>query len=305
MNIGVEGTLQEFLRTTSFTTAGGVMTDLDGTAVHEWQGRIIIPEQVATALKYLNDLGRPAMINSLRFPLNVIQTFGREWYSITNAPLPMVSLNGSMVGYLIETDKGEIGFRELEAFPVSSEEIEKILTVLADLLRNTVKDFVLFFYPRDWTKGELIWTYTPDHVQPLQLKYRSASEVFSSSLDDLRDRLLREQICMMFLLIETPQDHLMAYQHTNRSQFVTRSGVDKRFGAEVLARKLDIDLKSSVGAGDTVMDTFLTGVGLAVKVGTTHLDYQGMVATVNVSNSVELGDLLFKLAELHRDISAG
>src|SRR4051812_36534682 len=94
----IEGQLQSFLDGSRFARDGAVVTDLDGTAIHEFEGRAIIPDPVSHGLKRLNDLGRPVILNSLRFPLNVIRTFGREWYGITNAPLPLVSLNGGIMG---------------------------------------------------------------------------------------------------------------------------------------------------------------------------------------------------------------
>jgi len=123
----IEDELKAFLSETDFARAGAVVTDLDGTAVHEFEGRVVIPDPVACGLKRLNDLGRPIVLNTLRFPLNVIRTFGREWYAITNAPLPLVSLNGGVVGYLREDAAGEIIFEELDAFPLEAEEIDEVL----------------------------------------------------------------------------------------------------------------------------------------------------------------------------------
>ena len=152
------------------------MTDLDGTAVHEFEGRIVIPDPVSHGLKHLRDLGRPVILNSLRFPLNVIRTFGREWYSITNAPLPLVSLNGGLTGYLVETAAGEIAFEEIDAFPLLASEIDEVLVGIEGLVAGGIDDLLLFFYPRDWTQGELIWTPVADRVPEVEGKYRSASE---------------------------------------------------------------------------------------------------------------------------------
>ncbi len=154
----IDKALTQFLSGTSFCSTGGIMTDLDGTAVHEFEGRIVIPERIAIALKTLNERGRPAIINSLRFPLNVINTFGREWYSITSAPLPMVSLNGAQVGYLVETADGQISFREADSFPLLPSEIAEAVGEVDALLKGGADELALFLYPRDWTKGEMIWT---------------------------------------------------------------------------------------------------------------------------------------------------
>ena len=91
---GVEEHLRQFLRQSAYAAQGGVMTDLDGTIVHEEGGRVYIPAPVEVALKEFYDLGRPLILNTLRFPLSVIRTFGKEWYAIANAPIPTVTLNG-------------------------------------------------------------------------------------------------------------------------------------------------------------------------------------------------------------------
>jgi hydroxymethylpyrimidine pyrophosphatase-like HAD family hydrolase len=297
----VDDILSRFLEETHFNRAGAIMTDLDGTAVHEFEGRIAIPDPVSHGLKLLRDRGCPVLLNSLRFPLNVIKTFGREWYAISNAPLPLVSLNGSLIGYLKETAQGEITFEEIVAFPLAAIEIEKELKDIDAFLSSGVDRFVLFIYPRDWTKGELIWTPSPDRIAALQLKYPSASAVISSSVDDLRGQLLAEPHCMLFLLIESSGDKLMAYQHARKSSFVTRDGIDKLWGAKALANALSIDLTHAIGAGDTPMDTFLKGVGLAIHVGPINLEYRGISATLKLKNALEFGAVLFRLAELQRE----
>jgi hydroxymethylpyrimidine pyrophosphatase-like HAD family hydrolase len=102
---------------------------------------------------------------------------------------------------------------------------------------------------------------------------------------------------MIFLLIDAPQDRLMAYQHTKRTQFVTHRGVDKLFGAERMAEQLGVALRDSVGAGDAETDTFLRGVGLAVVVGPNALEMRGHWDTLHVADHRDLGELLGRLAE--------
>ena len=157
--------LRAFLAEADFAGKGAIVTDLDGTAVHEFEGRVVIPELVSHALKHLNDLGRPVVLNTLRFPLNVIRTFGREWYEITNAPLPLVSLNGAIVGHLREDSAGSIVFEEVQAFPLERGEIDEVLTGVRGLLENGIDDLLVFSYARDWTIGETIWTPAPGKLQ--------------------------------------------------------------------------------------------------------------------------------------------
>lgn len=292
--------LKEFLRHSNFASQGGIVTDLDGTAVHEERGRIYIPEPVEFGLKKLHDLGRPFILNSLRFPLSVLRTFGKEWYSISNAPIPCVSLNGSLIGHVAKTAEDELWFQEIEAFPLEIEEIDEVLEGVQGLLSNNIKDLLVFYYPRDWRVGEVIWTPVPEKVTHVKEKYTSASAVTAVELRKLREQMLAEEICMIFLLIDAPEDALMAYQHTKRSNFITHKGVDKLFGCQQIVGHLGVELEHSVGAGDTEMDRFLSGVGLAVHVGHLHLEFKGLRDTIRLKNSFELGELLFRIAELQR-----
>jgi hydroxymethylpyrimidine pyrophosphatase-like HAD family hydrolase len=293
-----EKQLNEFVCASRFWIDGGIVTDLDGTAVHEVDGRIYIPKPVEFGLKRLRDLGRPFVLNSLRFPLSVLRTFGRDWYNISNAPIPAVSLNGSLLGYVTKTADDEMAFEEIEAHPLTAAEIDEVLTGVRGLLDGGIKDVLVFYYPRDWREGEIIWTPVPDHVLHVKEKYRSASSVTAVEFGKLGAQMHAEEVCMIFLLIDVPQDQLMAYQHTKRSNFFTHKGVDKLFGTQRMARHLGIDLAHSVGAGDTEMDRFLEGVGLAVHVGPLALGYRGLLQTIKLPDSTSLGDLLFRLADL-------
>jgi hydroxymethylpyrimidine pyrophosphatase-like HAD family hydrolase len=299
----VEG-LKSFFHGSRFAEQGSIVTDLDGTAVHEDQGRIVIPRRVELALKRLVDLGRPLVLNSLRFPLSVLRTFGREWYAISRAPLPTVSLNGSLLGNIVMAADGSLAFEELAAFPLTAAEIERALAPVQLLLDEGIRDVLVFYYPRDWRVGEVIWTPVPEKVLPTREKYVSASAVTAVEFAKLREQLLREEICMIFLLVHVPQDRLMAYQHSQGSHFFTHAGVDKLSGSRVMAERLGVPLAAALGAGDTEMDRFLSGVGCAVVVGKQALPYRGLEQTLTVPSSSALGELLFRLADLLQGGSA-
>ena len=96
----------------------------------------------------------------------------------------------------------------------------------------------------------------------------------------------------------------MAYQHTKPGSFFSHEGVDKLSGAREIAARIGIELPQSLGAGDTEMDTFLNGVGLAVLVGNDpNLELRGTVHTIRLANVLELGHLLFRLARIQRGCS--
>jgi hydroxymethylpyrimidine pyrophosphatase-like HAD family hydrolase len=297
---GIAETLQQFVKESGFETSGGIVTDLDGTALHEDQGRIYIPKPVELGFKQLHDLGRPFVLNSLRFPLSVLRTFGRDWYGISNSPIPAVTLNGSLLGYVTKSVEDEMVFEEIAAFPLSAEEINGVLDGVEELLDNGVKNVLVFYYPRDWRIGEIIWTPVAENILPIKERYVSASSVTAVELPKLREQMLTEEICMVFLLVDAPEQDLMAYQHTRRSNFFTAAGVDKLFGAQRIAEALSFDLTRSIGAGDTELDRFLSGVGLAIQVGHLKLEFQGLQHTIRLQDSFELGEALFRIADMLR-----
>jgi hydroxymethylpyrimidine pyrophosphatase-like HAD family hydrolase len=297
-------TLREFLAQSDFMRHGGVMTDLDGTAVHEENGRVYVSVPMETGLKRMHDLGRAVVINSLRFPLSVIRTFGKAWYQITGVPVPVVSLRGSLCGRMVLHKSGEIGFEEIEAICLQPENIHGILAGVSTLVDAGANELLVFFYPRDWTRGEIIWTPDATRVQGIASKYRSAAQVISGSVQVLEQALMAEEICMVFQLLDLPLDRAMAYQHTQRNSFFTHAGVDKNYGARRIAEHLGIDLLHSIGAGDSPMDDFLAGVGLAVIVGRMQLEYKGLLHTVRIRDSLALGNLLYSIGELGSKVGA-
>jgi hydroxymethylpyrimidine pyrophosphatase-like HAD family hydrolase len=294
----VETKLREFIHQSTFATSGAVVTDLDGTAVHEFQGKIIIPKAVELGLMRHYESGRPLILNSLRFPLSVIRTFGQEWYKLSNAPIPTVTLNGSLLGFIKQTPESELVFEEAAAFPLTRDEIGEALRGVQTLLDAGFKNVLVFYYPRDWRIGEAIWTPVPENIISVKEKYLSASAVTAVEFPKLQEQMLSEEICMIFLLIDAPEDQLMAYQHTKRSNFITHKGIDKLFGAHTMAELLNCELRQCLGAGDTELDSFLNGVGLALLVGGQELKFRGLVDTIRLKDSDELGSLLFRAAEL-------
>ena len=296
LNPEVVAAVADFFASSAFGSRGAVVTDLDGTAVHEDQGRIYIPPPVEFGLRAIYKQGRPVILNSLRFPLSVMRTFGREWLIISGAPIPVVSMNGSQLGYVKTDEKGELCFEEIAAFPLAANEIDPVLAGIDSLLEDDIRDVLLFYYPRDWRLGEIIWTPVADNVLRVKEKYKSASSVIAVETSKLAEMLHAEEICMIFLLIERPADDLMAYQHSKPSSFFTAKGIDKMTGTAALAERFDIHLASSVGAGDTLMDVFLNGVGLSVHVGPQSLPFRGLDQTIKLGDSFELGDMLFALA---------
>ena len=288
----------EFHRTSDFASKGGVITDLDGTALHEEDGKLIVALPVEAGLSALAGLGRPVVINTLRFPLNVIKTFGRAWSQITDEPIPLISLNGAVFGRLTPVGEQDVEFTELESLPLTPEEVEAALAHLEWMLSGGITDLLVFHDPCDWRLGEQIWTPHAERLDDIGDKYRSASSVFGGGLDKLAHSLRTDGACMLTILADAPDDQLMAYQHGNPNRFVTHEGVDKLSGTRRAADRLGFDLAHSVGAGDTPMDKFLSGVGLALIVGARDLPFQGLVDTVRLPDPAAMGQVLFELSGL-------
>lgn len=294
--------LQRFFEQSNFAEKGGVITDLDGTAIHEYQGRLLIPEPVEKGLKKIYDLGRPIIINTLRFPISVMKTFGQDWYRMSNAPVPTVLMNGSLLGYMVKGKNNEFGYEEIKAFPLTETEISEIMKLIEELVAAAVLDLLVFYYPRNWQEGEIIWTPSREKISEIQNKYRSAASVVSFETGRLKEELNKTDICMVFMLVDIPQDKLMAYQHTKKSNFFNHIHVNKLSGAVEITNALGIQLAHCLGAGDSEMDTFLTGVGQAVHVGNPHLKFEGLLPPIKLANSMELGDLLYQLAAMQGSV---
>ena len=284
--------LLDFLDDGRFAKAGGVVTDLDGTAVIERDGRIWLPPEIELGLKGIHDRGRPVIANTLRFPQSVIRVFGDEWHRATSADLPLVTLKGSQTGSIVRSASGEVTFDEWHADPLDAAEVLEVLVAIEAMVDDGIEDLLVFHYPRDWRRGERIWTPAAAAVERVAAKFASASAVVTGPVDALRDALLAEPLCMMFLLIDAPEDRLMAYQHTQRNAFFTHAGISKRTGAEAIAKRLGIDLSASIGAGDAPPDDFLSAMGFAVIVGHNDIDHRGLRYTVRVDTIAALGELL-------------
>lgn len=292
LSAGRYDALEEFVKKSRFESSGALFTDLDGTAIHEDRGRIFIPREVRDGMKAIHDIGRPVVMNTLRFPLSVIRTVGLEWYEISNKPIPTVLLNGSVLGNIHRNPLGILVYEEVAAFPLEDEEIDAVIEGVRALVAGGIRDLVVFYYPRAWIEGEMVWTPNEEKVPEIEAKFVSSTRVVAWEIERLAEEAKRARPCMMFLLINESEDRLMAYQHSKSSNFFTHAGVDKTSGMRELARLLDISLVDSIGAGDTVMDRFLSDVGFSLAVGGANLPHKGKFGNLRLENSFDLGRAL-------------
>lgn len=276
---------------------GLLALDLDGTVLLEQDRRTFISSSVEKGVKAVHDMDTTIVINTLRFPLSVIWTVGEAWYQIVDTPILTVLLNGSVLGY-IRRGKDGLEYDELQSFPMTQEEVSLVVNGLEQLIHNGIQDVLLFYYTRNWRAGETLWTPQAHHIEDLRKRYRSASSVISTDVQRLRESLKYEDVCMMFIQIDRPKDKLMAYQHAEPEKFITHEGVDKAFGIRKIAEHFHLSLPDSFGAGDTVMDSFLSELGMAVIVGDSELPYRGKIETARVRSPIELGDVIIAVGQL-------
>ena len=274
-----------------------IALDLDGTALLEDQGKVFISSSVEKGVKAIHDLNIPVAINTLRFPLSVINTVGKEWYQIAEAPILTVLLNGSVLGY-IKSEGDGMRYEEVAAYPTNREDLQRLLDGIGQLLKAKIEDVILFYYSRNWEEGETLWTPNAERTLALQKKFVSASRVHSGNVEQLAEELFGREICMCSLFIDRPQDTLMAYQHSKRNSFFTAKGVNKAFGLREVASKIGRFPDEALGAGDTEMDSFLSEVGCAVIVGNAKLSYRGRKETIRVASPLDLGNLVLSFANL-------
>lgn len=292
----IERRVAAALAASRFAEAGGLVCDLDGTAVHQQGDLVMIAEPVQQGLERVRDAGRPVIINTLRFPLSIMRTFGLQWAVWTRRPLPCVTLNGSLIGDIVQSASGALVFEERAAFPLQEAEVEIVVAAIEEAMGAGSDAFTLFAYPRDWQAGEWVWTPRADRVGPLREKYVSAAQVAGWPVARLRTELQRTSLCMLAIHVEDPTDRRLAFQHGRASGFFTADGVDKRSGASHLSGLLGTDMKASIGAGDTELDTFLDGIGLAVLVGNASLPFKGVHDTLRLSDPFAFGAVLSLVA---------
>lgn len=293
--------LQDFFEKTDFANNGWLITDMDGTVITEEGGSYSIHTHVVIGLKKLYDLGRPIIINTLRFPLSVMRTYNKVWFSNFDYTVPAVLMNGSQLVEFTKSGEDDFTCKELTAFPLTADEINEQIKRVREMVSNDTPELLVFYYPRNWEKGEIIWTPEEDRIPRIQEKYRSASLVYHSPIEELQKHLLVEDICMMFILVEIPQDTQMAYQHKRKKDFVTHKGVNKLFGTQKIAEHFGLKMEASLGAGDTDMDSFLNGVALPVHVSNPNLNFHNPAPTIKVENPAAFGDLLFYLSSLQKE----
>jgi hydroxymethylpyrimidine pyrophosphatase-like HAD family hydrolase len=292
--------LHAFLDTHDLIGRGGLLTDLDGTLAVEQGGEAILPDAVVRGLTALGGAGCRVMINTPRSPANVIRAFGPTWPGAHGKAVPLVALNGSLVGYLRPEEGALATFREIAAYPVLRTDIDAVLAAAARSLDAGQDDLVVLFHSRDWTAGERIWTPSSARIDAVRRRFPGTGEVIVSDLDELERHLRAQEICMMLLLEGAAGERPAAFRRSAASCFVTRPGVDKRFGALALAEIMAMDLAHSIGAGDSPIDTFLTAVGFAVQVGGQDLGYRGTAGALRMPDPPALGRLLLDVAGRRR-----
>ncbi|KAA6436750.1 HAD hydrolase family protein [Dyadobacter flavalbus] len=286
--------ISDFTSRPEFIEKGGLITDLDGTVIQQHEGRYFMPEEVGAGLTELYLSNCTVIINSMRFPLSVINTFANDWYGMSHASIPLVSLNGSQAGY-IHKEESSFTFEEVMAFPLTADEIGHLISDV-DAILNNGRSALVFYYPRDWKKGEIIWTPVQEKVDETRDKYRSASTVYSSNLDTLKEHLLAEDICMIFLLpVEVQSD--TPFQHTDHKDFYSHEQVNKLYGAKKFLSHLGLDMQHFIGAGDTPMDVFLKEAGLVLKVGKLNLNFECASEVIELEQIIDIAEVFTTVAE--------
>lgn len=288
--------VRDFVSHPNFKQQGGLMTDLDGTIVQHQDGNYTIPLEVQAGLTELYRVNCPVLLNTLRFPLSIIETFAAVLYPLAQLPIPVISLNGSQWGYISQGENKEFSFIEAGAKPLTSAEINSFMADIRLLVQNKVPHIAVFYYPRDWTKGEIIWSAEQDRVAEMRQTYKSASQVYSSSLAVLEKNLADEEISMIFLLVKKD---LIQGAHLQRDlkDFYTTAGANKLAGAHAFVNQLGRNLLHFIGAGDTPMDVFLKETGAVIKVGSYPLDFHCQATILPVETVSEIGEVFTWIAE--------
>ena len=79
--------LRAFLADGRFATAGALVTDLDGTAVLEHEGRIVLPPSIERGLQHVHRRGRP-VVAPYSFPSARTSSCSAPSNSVGSGPFP-------------------------------------------------------------------------------------------------------------------------------------------------------------------------------------------------------------------------
>lgn len=288
--------ISDFSSRSDFRDKGGLMTDLDGTVIQEIEGKAFIPSEVQQGLADMYKTSCPIIINTIRFPLSVIRTFAYDWYDISKASVPLVSLNGSQIGYMNKDKKSKFTFQEVNAYPLNNQELRKIISEIDNILCNGAVSMLVFYYPRAWNRGEIIWTSQVEKLAETKEKYKSASEIYAGDLQTLQHNLEAEDINMIFLLT-TITDLTVPHLQTSRKDFYTHNNVDKLYGANKMISYLGLEIENFIGSGDTPMDVFLREVGQVIKVGNLELNFECKSHILQLEHVPDIGEVFTEIAK--------
>ncbi|WP_221392700.1 HAD hydrolase family protein [Dyadobacter sp. NIV53] len=286
--------ISDFTDRREFVEKGGLMTDLDGTVIQEHEGKYFMPDLVREGLVKMYNAQCPVIINTMRFPISVIKTFATDWFVMSKASVPLVSLNGSQIGFINKDKKSKFTFQEIEAFPLKKEEVKKFISDIEQILEQG-GSVLVFYYPRDWVKGEIIWTSDKEKTSETKDRYRSASHVYNSNMEELTRNLESEDICMIFLKA-IQSDPATPFTNTDYKDFYSHQNVDKLFGAKKMISHLEREIHQFVGAGDTPMDVFLKEVGQVIKVGGLNMNFEFNSPVIELKHVPDIGEVFTEVA---------
>lgn len=280
---------------------GAWFIDLDGVIFNQdKRGKITVSKEAEGGIRDMLAMGCPVIINSLRFPVSLIKSVAASWLLMFEKEIPAVLLKGSLIGRFVKR-AGAIIFEEKIAYPLKEKEIDEIVNGVADSLESHLVDrphiLGVYFYPRDWRTGEIVWVPEGTRItKSVRDKFVNASEVFTCNIDELRMRIKKAGPCMVATLV----DKYRTDESRSPMDFYTTKDVDKASGTHKIAEMLGISLTDSAAAGDSLMDIFLNEVGLAVCVqsGKEKLEFKGTNETLVVASSAELGEVMSSLARL-------
>ncbi len=318
--------LTNFLQWSRFAERGGLVTGLDGMAAPRGAGRVRLLPALGHALRTVHDRGRPVIVQTPRPPLSVMALLAGDSRRLAASPLPLVALQGSLVGHVVARDDGSPGFDELAAWPLAGDEIDELMAGVQGLVDDGVGDLLLRFCPRDWRLGESVWTPDPRRVPWLRQRHREAREVFACGVAELHERLGAQPVCLLHLRIDDDADRSAdditgrgdrrhapgagrpRSPDAARSSVHVHAGVSGRQGVALLARQHGVDVAQSIGVGSSVLDDFLGDVGFAIHLGRRSALPDGVWHTTRVADPPELGALLRRLGRvrpaLHRHLQA-
>lgn len=235
--------------------------DLDGTIALNG----VVTEAAMEGLKHLHDIGCITTLSTGRGYLRLKEILGSDFGNIISPQAIIILEHGTK---LVDYD-GKVVFGEF----LSAEEIDHVI----DFVRANSELFKLaWFNPEDVNRKVQLWCADERDVDPENEKRGNYAEIFTSSLGELKERVLKEHLTSVTFRLH---DHIkvenlkLSFTRTETNvifqdgnmEFI-RNKLNKGLAVLEAAKKLGVSKTDLLVAGNAINDVEMLDIGARLSI---------------------------------------